>query len=155
MSKFFKKAFKDISTMAEKASIPVLKGERDALETERNEVLAEIEKTKANELVLRPLLESMERTKRTNLDTMASFQTYFQTQNFIPLADKEQATALENEMLRELNVLYVTLVEANRTLDETIAKYSAVTVPAMEDRVAELNVEIQKYNVRLSEIRAK
>lgn len=155
MSKFFKKAFKDMSTMAEKASIPMLKAERDALETERNEILAEIEKAKANEVVLRPLLESMERTKRSNVDTMASFQTYFQAQNFIPLADKEQATALENEVLRELNVLYVTLVEANRALDEAITKYSAVTVPGLEDRVAELNVEIQKYNSRLSEIRAK
>lgn len=155
MSKFFKKAFKDMSTMAEKASIPILKAERDALETERNEILAEIERAKTNEVVLRPLLESMERTKRSNIDTMASFQTYFQAQNFIPLADKEQATALENEVLRELNVLYVTLVEANRALDEAITKYSAVTVPGLEDRVAELNVEIQKYNSRLSEIRAK
>ncbi len=85
MSKFFKKAFKDISTMAEKATIPSLKADRDELEAERNNLIEEIAKQRTNAAELSPVLESIRRNREANIQTIQEIQAYFQKHNYIAL----------------------------------------------------------------------
>lgn len=161
MSKFFKKAFKDISTMAEKATIPSLKADRDELEAERNNLIEEIAKQRTNAAELSPVLESIRRNREANIQTIQEIQAYFQKHNYIALPERAQVLVpLEEDQkglkqCRDMNLMYISLVEMNKTFDETIEAYADDVILEMEARVSELQKQIAKYNERLAAIRSK
>lgn len=149
MSKFFK----NLADVAVKATIPMLKEERNVLEAEKIELEGKLQKEHERVAMVKPLVDQMKLSLEANTKTVAELQVVFRVRKITPAAGADEIAQIEDAPLRELNVLFNHLVQTGIMLTDSIAATDGSKAGEIDAKIQELTVQIAKYNERLKKLR--